>query len=181
MSKLTDILGPTEQEPLSKLTGMRCSLSSTKPPGIASIRNTPSRRRHRVSKITGKLHCASERRRKWRTRFVARRMAGLVDEPLPGRIQPELVLSRRACRADALGEDPERHSVNALLQSSRSTKPCRERPGQRSVLRRCRPFSCHCGVGVDARARSRVWHHQGWYSCAAHASARGYCRTPPRQ
>lgn len=31
--------------------------------------------------------------RKWRSRFVARRMAELTDEPRPGRRKPELVLS----------------------------------------------------------------------------------------
>ncbi|WSQ09902.1 helix-turn-helix domain-containing protein [Streptomyces sp. NBC_01231] len=35
--------------------------------------------------------------RKWRSRFVTRRMAGLVDEPRPGRRKPELVLSEAEC------------------------------------------------------------------------------------
>jgi transposase len=41
----------------------------------------------------GDVGVSTETVRKWRSRFVARRMAGLLDERRPGRRKPELVLS----------------------------------------------------------------------------------------
>ncbi|QXE36023.1 IS630 family transposase [Streptomyces sp. GMY02] len=49
------------------------------------------------SGVAADFGVSTETVRKWRSRFVARRMAGLVDEPRPGRRKPELVLSEAEC------------------------------------------------------------------------------------
>ncbi|MCX5200837.1 IS630 family transposase [Streptomyces sp. NBC_00237] len=43
--------------------------------------------------VAAKLGVAADTARKWRSRFAARRIAGLADAPRPGRRKPELVLS----------------------------------------------------------------------------------------
>jgi transposase len=45
------------------------------------------------TRVAADFGVSTETVRKWRSRFVARRMAGLVDEPRPGRRKPDLVLS----------------------------------------------------------------------------------------
>ncbi|GHJ31536.1 hypothetical protein TPA0910_74260 [Streptomyces hygroscopicus subsp. sporocinereus] len=45
------------------------------------------------TRVAAEFKVTADTVRKWRSRFVARRVAGLVDEPRPGRRKPELVLS----------------------------------------------------------------------------------------
>ncbi|WP_411147061.1 helix-turn-helix domain-containing protein [Streptomyces sp. x-80] len=76
--------------------------------------------------------------RKWRSRFVARRLAGLADELRPGRRKPDLVLSE-AERAERGGRRPRSswpYARRSCCGVRRAGRTRRSRPNSASPTRR---------------------------------------------
>ncbi|GAA3981242.1 hypothetical protein GCM10022384_33050 [Streptomyces marokkonensis] len=108
------------------------------------------------SGVTADFGVSTETVRKWRSRFVARRVAGLVDEPRSGRRKPELVLSeaerseltrwaRRAKRAPALTRATRWGALTALHRACADStslntmaRAAAREPAPRLACQRCR-------------------------------------------